>query len=234
MRTRLMLAVSLLGLMFATLPAAAQSNGSSQRQATTPAAAAQDCTCVGTGCRCSCEGEGCVCACDGGRCRCENVGAPEVSLLPGTTVDVAARTLSVAARQPIVVLAGGGTVIPSDLRTTPWQAAARLNALPGVKLGVVRTDARAAAQAFRGRPTEASATGEVAQMAQVSPTAVLSLCVDNADLASALDALSYVSGAAFDVIGSSSAKFTFKTKGTLDQVLAEIGAKAGTTITVIH
>lgn len=222
-----------------------------------------DCSCTGTGCSCSCSGPGCVCACDGGNCSCKNFKATTLSLKSGTTVNEVAKEVSALTGENFVVLSGGEQTIPLNIEnTTPWQAVARLIALPHVRIGrqaplsteeALGEALRSVEQSIRRADTgesvaeevesasrsllssnPAAPTGEtIVEMHPLPENEVVSLCVDDADLSAALDSLSYVSRTAFEVSGSASGKFTVKAKGTVAEILRELGRKTGTTITPV-
>lgn len=148
-----------------------------------------------------------------------------VSLAAGTTVNSAAETISATGHR-VVVLAGGDQVTPHEINIASWQALARLSMLPGVRL-----------KAALPIPLTVLGASE-AKMREISPMSLnesLSLCVhEEAGLPAVLDTLSRVTGYAFDVSGSPAATFTLTTKGTLEEVLAQLSSAAGVTITVAH
>ncbi len=205
-------------------------------------AAAKDCSCSGSGCSCSCKGACCTCTCnDQGGCACGCVKVVTASLPAGTTVAAAAETLSTlvgqqAGGQQVVVLAGGDQIVSSDISTTPWQALARLNQLPGVRLGVVVPDIKSAEQAIPGMTQSPSDVKKSLHEIHALPESeIMSLCVhEEAGLPAALDALSRMTGSAFDVSGSPAAKFTLTARGTLPEILVELSSAAGVSITVAH
>ncbi len=216
----------------------------------------RDCSCSGAGCSCSCKGPGCVCACDGGKCKCGNINAPTFSLAAGTTVQAVAKTLASLIGQDVLVLSGPEVTIPSDLKdTTPWQALARLVALPGVRLGVAGPTVEGTGRSLKqpntspgapvspnvremfgslqeSVPGQAQRDQKLIDIRRLPPTEAVSLCADEAELTSVLDALSSISGLAFDVSGSPSGKFSLEAKGTVVEILKEIEAQTGTTIRI--
>ena len=177
-----------------------------------------------------------MCGCDGGTCACGCILAAPVSLAAGTTVSASAQTISGAAGQLVVVLSGGDQVLASDIKTTAWQALARLSMLPGVRLGVAIPDAKSMTGAIAGLPPDPSAIKNgVHEIRALPPTHVVSLCVsEQAGLPAALDALSRLTGYAFDVSGSPAATFSVQAKGTVEEILAQLSSAAGVTITVVH
>jgi hypothetical protein len=210
----------------------------------------KDCSCTGTGCGCSCNGPGCVCACDGGKCLCKNIQAPAVSLRSGVPVNDVVLELSKLTGDTIRAISGGDETLPWELKnTTPWQAVARLNSLPGVKLGIVTKPADAGLQSAidslqasvldpsKTNPSDAvralrdSTAAQSPQHEQVvevhhaSETEVLSLCADEVDFSTLLDALSFLTGTAFDSSASPTGKFSLRAKGNASDLKSAIEAE---------
>lgn len=236
------LLVCSLGLaMLVTMPAAAQSGTNSRpanltsKQATAASSAdAKDCSCVGTGCHCSCTGKCCICTCDGG-CDCACTKAVTVFLPAGTTVNSAVQVISAAGIQ-VTIFAGGDQVLPSDISTTSWQALARLNMFPGVRMAVTMPDTWIPALTISGLPpNELQAKNRVRELRAIPLTEVISLCVhEEAGLPAALERLSRLTGYAFDVSGTPTPGFTLTAKGTVEEVVSQLSSAAGVTITIAH
>lgn len=200
-----------------------------------PAApSAKDCSCTGTGCKCTCTGKCCTCGCDGGNCICQCIKLTTVSLTAGTTINAAAEAISAASNQQVVVLSGGDELLSSDIKTTPWQALARLSLLPRVRLGVVVPDVQDTMHAVAGvRPHRTDAKNEVKEIQQLPGTEVVSLCVhEEAGLPAALETLSRITGYAFEVSGSPAPNFTLTATGTVDEILVQLSSAAGITVTL--
>lgn len=208
---------------------------------------AAQCSCTGSGCDCRCtKGPCCVCACDGGLCICKCVQASpaSVSITPGTTVNSAVERVSTAVGEHVVILAGGDQPVPSQITSAPWQALARLNLLPGVKLGVVTSVeergvvASAEEEVKRTLPGAAQGGPEksrVHELRRVPMNDVISLCVSEAvGLENALESLSVVSGYAFDVSGSPARSFTLTAKGTVEEIVEQLSTSAHVRISIVH
>jgi hypothetical protein len=196
--------------------------------------AAADCNCSGDACNCSCnKGACCVCSCSSSECLCKCVqaGPKSVSIPAGTTVMSAAATLSTAIGEHLVVLAGDDQTIALDIRSTPWQALARLRMLPGVRIGgVVSVEAKV-------KPTLPAATQGVAihELQNVPLSESISLCVSAAvGLENALESLSQISGYAFDVSGSPVPSFTLGSKGTVEELVSRLSTAAGVEISIVR
>ena len=190
------------------------------------------CGCSGTDingndCSCTCNGDGCVCVCsvlDGCSCGSDRP-AEEVSVDEGTTVGSAASKVSRAIGREVVVRAGADELIPHRIdNTTGWQVLARLSRLPGVKLTVKPKEIlRTRGSTFAEKEQEVAA---------FPPTHVLSACSAGATLATVLDGISRHTGAAFDVVGDLSTKVDGQVKGTVQEVIRQLSAETGTSITL--
>jgi 4-diphosphocytidyl-2C-methyl-D-erythritol kinase len=157
-----------------------------------------------------------------------------VSVISGSTVSSAVETISTAVGEHLVVLAGGDQPVPSDIRSAPWQALARLNMLPGVRVGIVTpVEAESASSSAEGHPKDTSVThwaekSPVHELRRLARNEVISLCVREAvGMENALETLSRISGYAFDVSGSPAASFTLSSKGTVEEVVEQLSSAAG-------
>ena len=87
-------------------------------------------------------------------------------------------------------------------------------------------------------PTETVGAGstedvnKVVELRRVPATEVVTLCFEKASLATVLDTLSAVTGAAFDVAAVHSGKLSLTTKGTVEEIVSQISLLSGTSVTI--
>ena len=199
-----------------------------------------DCNCSGYGisgpCSCNCQGPGCTCICStGDGCNCKSAAPALITLPAGTSVQSAADRLSnITIQTPrVIVLQGADQIIPTEIRTTFWQAVALLTQLPGVKLGIPAPNPDLFTR-MAANPSLFVRMGNSVVLVRhpVSPGAI-HVCIHRAaTLAEVLDTLSEDTGRAFAVSGTPVPQFPLQIQGTLPEVLEKLSAATGARITL--